>query len=85
MSSVGRPLNPLRSVGARLSLALVAGYLIWFAVDNRHPVNVHWVFGTTHSSLIWVILVTLILGAIAGWLALYLGRRRSRRRKRADR
>lgn len=68
-----------------ISLALIAGYLIWFAIDNTHRVDIHWIFGTTHSSLIWVILVTLILGAIAGWLAVYLGRRRSRRRQQTDR
>jgi uncharacterized integral membrane protein len=66
-------------------LALVVAYLIWFAIDNSHTVPVHWVFGTTHSSLIWVILVTLILGAIVGLLALGLSRRRSRRAKRPDR
>jgi uncharacterized integral membrane protein len=77
--------NEVRAWLIVISLALVAGYLIWFAIDNTHRVDIHWIFGTTRSSLIWVILVTLILGAIAGWLAVYLGRRRGRRHKQTDR
>ncbi len=64
-----------------IAIALVVAYVIWFAIDNTHRVEIHWIFGTTHSSLIWLILVTLILGAIVGLLALGLGRRRSRRAK----
>jgi uncharacterized integral membrane protein len=81
----GKPRNEARSwliVGA---LALVVAYLIWFAIDNTHTVEVHWIFGTTHSSLIWVILVTLILGALIGLFAVWLGGRRRRSAKRSNR
>ena len=73
-----RQRNEARSwliVGA---LALLVGYLIWFAIDNTHSVPIHWVFGTTRSGLIWVILVTLIIGVLVGWLARLYGRRRRR-------
>jgi uncharacterized integral membrane protein len=59
-----------------IALALLVGYLIWFAIDNTHTVPIHWVFGTTQSRLIWVILVTLIIGVLIGWLARLYGRRR---------
>ena len=68
--------NEARSWLIVVALALLVGYLIWFAIDNTHKVPVHWVFGTTHSSLIWVILVTLIIGVLVGWLARLYGRRR---------
>jgi uncharacterized integral membrane protein len=76
--------NEARSWLIVVALALLVGYLIWFAVDNTHSVPVHWVFGTTRSGLIWVILVTLVIGVLVGWLARLYGRRR-RSAKRADR
>jgi uncharacterized integral membrane protein len=76
--------NEARSWLIVIALALVLAYLITFAVQNTHKVPIHWVFGTTHSALIWVILVTLILGVIVGALARLYGRRR-RSAKRANR
>jgi uncharacterized integral membrane protein len=66
-------------------LALAIGYLIAFAVENTHSVPIHWVFGTAHGSLIWVILLTLVLGVVVGALARLYGRRRRRSAKRSDR
>jgi uncharacterized integral membrane protein len=80
----GRERNEARSWLIVTAIALVVAYVIWFAIDNTHTVEVHWIFGTTHGSLIWVILVSLILGAIIGLLGLWLGRRRSRRAKPPD-
>jgi uncharacterized integral membrane protein len=80
-----RQRNEARAWLIVIGLALAVGYLIWFAIDNTHKVDIHWIFGTTHSSLIWVILVTLILGALVGLLAVWLGRRRGRRRKTPNR
>ena len=81
----GRQRNEARSWLIVIALALVVAYLIWFVIDNTHTVEVHWIFGTTHGSLIWVILVSLLLGAAIGLLALWLGRRRSRRAQPRDR
>jgi uncharacterized integral membrane protein len=80
-----RPRNEARSWLIVFGLALAVGYLIWYAIDNTHRVEVHWVFSTTHGSLIWVILVSLALGAAIGLLALWLGRRRGRSAKPPDR
>jgi uncharacterized integral membrane protein len=81
----GKPRNEARAWLIVIALALVVAYLIWFAIDNTHTVEIHWIFGTTHSSLIWVILVTLVLGALVGLLAVWLGGRRRRSAKRSDR
>jgi uncharacterized integral membrane protein len=79
-----RARNEARSWVIVIALALLVGYLIWFAIDNTHSVPIHWVFGTTRSGLIWVILVTLLIGVLVGWLARLYGRRR-RRAKTPDR
>jgi uncharacterized integral membrane protein len=67
--------------GPRRYLPLIIGgiallYLIVFVVENRKTVSVHWVVGTTRSSLIWVILVSLALGLLIG-----VGLSRLRRRR----
>ncbi|MBA3716668.1 MAG: DUF1049 domain-containing protein [Actinobacteria bacterium] len=61
-----------------VGLLLAVAYLIAFVVENSHSVAVHWVFGTTHGSLIWVILVSLALGLLVGVLLSQLYRRRQR-------
>jgi uncharacterized integral membrane protein len=81
----GRPRNEARAWVIVIALALVVAYIIWFAVDNATTVPIGWGFGTTHSSLIWVILVSLILGVIAGLLVAWLGGRRRRSAKRENR
>ena len=63
-------------------LIAVTAYLIAFILENGKHVSVHFVFLTTRVSLIWVILLTLALGAIGGILIAQLDRRR--RRKGAD-
>ena len=62
-------------------LALVVAYLIAFVVENSRKVTIHWVFGTTHSSVIWLIVVNLVIGVAAGLLISALYRRRRRRRQ----
>ena len=65
-----------------IALIAVTAYLIAFILENGKHVSVHFVFRTTRVSLIWVILLTLALGAIGGILIAQLDRRR--RRKSAD-
>ena len=77
--------NVARSWIIVIVLALALAWLIAFVVENRHGVPVHWVFGTTKSSLIWVIFVTLLLGVVVGELARRLGRSRRRRAQTRDR
>ena len=60
------------------ALLLVAGYLFAFAVKNDERVDVDFVLGTTTTSLIWTILLSLVLGLVAGVLLSQLYRRRGR-------
>jgi uncharacterized integral membrane protein len=62
-----------------LGAALVL--LIAFIVANTERVKVSWVFGDTRTSLIWVIVVSGILGWLAGLATSILFRFRTRRRK----
>jgi uncharacterized integral membrane protein len=63
-----------------IGLVLVVAYLIAFVVENDKSVSVHWVFFTVHTSLIWVIIVTLAIGILVGVALSQLHRRRRRRR-----
>lgn len=61
-------------------LGLLVAYVIAFVLENRKSVNVHFVVVTASVSLIWVILLSLALGLLAGILAAQLERRSRRRR-----
>lgn len=50
---------------AIVTVALVA-YLIALAVSNTAHVHVGWVFGSSHVSLVWLVLFTAILGWLLG-------------------
>ncbi len=60
-------------------LALVVAYIIAFVVENSKRVTIHWVFASSHSSVIWLIVVNLLIGLAAGLLLSSLYRRRRRR------
>ena len=49
-------------------LVVVALLLVTFIFRNTRDVKVSFVFFTTTSSLIWVIVSSLVLGFLAGWL-----------------
>jgi uncharacterized integral membrane protein len=59
-----------------VGLALLVAYVIGFIIQNDEPVDVDFVFWTANSSLIWVILLSLAIGVIAGLLLSQLYRRR---------
>jgi uncharacterized integral membrane protein len=61
-------------------VVLLAAYLIAFILENRKGVHVHFVLGTAHVSLVWLILLSLVLGFVVGILLSQLERRRRRRR-----
>jgi uncharacterized integral membrane protein len=61
-------------------LGLLVAYVIAFVLENRKGVHVHFVLITASVSLIWVILLSLVLGLLVGILAAQLDRRRRRRR-----
>jgi uncharacterized integral membrane protein len=66
-----------------LAFVLVALLVIVIAlvVANTRQVKVSWVVGTSHASLVWVILITAILGWLLGIVTAVIFRRRTRRRR----
>ncbi len=68
--------------GLYLSLAVVIAtlvYLILLIDENSKPVTVHYVFGTSHTRLVWLIIVAGLIGWAWGIATSYLIRRRTRR------
>jgi uncharacterized integral membrane protein len=63
-------------------LFLIGGYLFAFAVKNDDEVHVDFVLGTTKTSLLWTIMLSLVLGLVAGVLLSQLYRRRGRYQRR---
>lgn len=49
-------------------LVVVALLLVTFIFKNTKKVDVSFIFFTANSSLIWVIVSSLVLGYLAGWL-----------------
>jgi uncharacterized integral membrane protein len=60
-------------------LLAVIAFAIAFVLENRKRVHMHFVFGTTEVSLIWVVLLSIALGLIGGVLLSQLNRRGRRR------
>ena len=66
---------------ARVAVVVgLAAYVIGFILENRTAIKVHFVLTSAHVSLVWVILLSLALGFVAGILLSQLERRRRRRR-----
>ena len=65
-----------------VALLLVAGYLFAFAVKNDDEVDVDFVLAKARTSVIWIILLSLVLGLVAGVLLSQLYRRRGRHERR---
>jgi uncharacterized integral membrane protein len=75
--------QPSRQNQTRLIVALVVTVLlVIFAIQNRHKVSVEFLFLDIETRMIWVIILSAIAGAIAGWL---VRRARRQRRLRRDR
>jgi uncharacterized integral membrane protein len=53
---------------AVLTVALVA-FLLVLAASNTAHVKVNWVFGSSHVSLVWLVLFAAILGWLVGLIA----------------
>jgi uncharacterized integral membrane protein len=68
-----------------IGLAIVAGLLIAFIVENSGTVTVHFVFFTAHVSLIWALIVAAVLGALLDRLVpAYRRRKRTKQAKQAQ-
>ncbi len=61
-----------------VGLALVVAYVVAFVALNDDEVRLRFVFFTAHVGLIWLILLSVSLGLIAGVLLSQLYRRRGR-------
>jgi uncharacterized integral membrane protein len=62
------------------ALAVLLVVVIALVVANTRRVKVSWVFGSTHQSLVWIILVTAILGWLLGIVTSVVVRFRTRRK-----
>jgi uncharacterized integral membrane protein len=62
--------------GALVALLVI---LIALVVANTRKVEVSWVFGSTRQSLVWIILVTGIVGWLLGIVTTIVFRFRTRR------
>ena len=59
-----------------IALGLIVAYLIAFVAKNDAEVTVHFIFFTVRTSVIWLILLGLAIGIVAGVLLSQLERRR---------
>jgi uncharacterized integral membrane protein len=66
----------LRRIVVVGGVILIAVLILGFIIDNSHGVRVSFVFFSSQISLIWVILLTFVLGVIVGFLVAVLVRRR---------
>jgi uncharacterized integral membrane protein len=73
-----RQLPPARHIVA----AIIGVLLLWFAIVNRQRVEIDFIIFERESRLIYIIIGSAVLGAIAGAL---VRRRRERRRDRRER
>lgn len=61
-------------------LSLLVAYVVAFVIENSKRVHVHFVFDTTKVSLVWVILLSLVIGFAGGAVVSQLHRHRRRNR-----
>ena len=66
---------------AVVGLVLIGGYVVAFIAENNKRVTVHFVLFSAHTSVIWVILLTLAIGVAGGLLLSQLVRRRGRKQR----
>ena len=63
------------------SLVALLVVLIALAVANTRQVKLSWVAGNGHASLVWIILVSAVLGWLLGMVTSVVFRLRTRRRQ----
>jgi uncharacterized integral membrane protein len=66
---------------AVVGLVLIGAFIVAFIAENNKRVTVHFVLFSAHSSVIWVILLTLAIGVAGGLLLSQLVRRRGRKQR----
>jgi uncharacterized integral membrane protein len=78
-----RPEGPLEDWQPRLyailiGLVLIVAWVIAFIVKNNDRIKIDFVLFSTHTSLIWLIILLLAIGFLGGVLLSQLYRRRGR-------
>jgi uncharacterized integral membrane protein len=76
-----RPEGPIEDWQPRLyavliGLVLIVAYVIAFIIKNSDRVKIDFVLFSTHTSLIWLIILLLAIGSLVGVLVSQLYRRR---------
>jgi uncharacterized integral membrane protein len=63
------------------AIGLVVGLIVLVAlvVENTRQVKIDWVIGSTHASLVWIVLAAALLGWLLGIATSVIFRRRTRR------
>jgi uncharacterized integral membrane protein len=89
MRLFGRPGGPIEEWQPRLyailiGLVLIVGWLIAFIVKNDDNIQLDFVLLDAHLSLIWLIILLLAIGFLAGVLTSQLYRRRRQLRGSAE-
>ena len=65
-----------------IGLVLIGAYVVAFIAENNKRVTVHFVLFSTHTSVIWLMLLSLAIGFAGGLLVSQLERRRRRNQRR---
>ena len=64
-----------------IGLVLIGAFIVGFVAENNKRVTVHFVLFSAHTSVIWVILLSLAIGVVGGLLLSQLTRRRGRKQR----
>ena len=64
-----------------VALVLIGAFIVAFIAENNKRVTVHFVLVSAHTSVIWLILLTLAIGLVGGLLLSQLERRRGRKQR----
>ena len=67
--------------GTLVVAILAIAFLVLLIARNSHQVKVDYVFDTAFAHLIWLILISTIIGWVLGIVTAFLIRRRTRRRR----
>ena len=64
--SRGEQVRLLRARMTGILAGLLAGVLVVLVSSNTRSVEIDWVAGSTHASLVWIILVSAVTGGLIG-------------------
>ncbi len=88
-SRPGSPNAPKKAAKSRgwrtYAIGAVAILVLIFVIQNSQKVEVDFIFATTSTPLFFVILISVGLGALIGWLFPHVRRDRRRERNERDR